>query len=137
MWSLELFVLFVMVYLIFNGPLLVVAPAIDSLFGKSWFDNVEFAKVPAAFAVLTAAILVIMMGEVVISQLLSSSGKKFGLFLYSLVVAFHVIGRVRMKLRLGIGGLSKGSFASFSLSRKGSPLIGHAIRLGPSSVEKH
>ncbi len=54
---------------IFNGMLPIVAFFIDSLLSEARFYDIKFAEMPAAFTILTAAVLLVMMGEVTIGQM--------------------------------------------------------------------
>lgn len=76
MRALQSIVLFIMINDIFDGMLLIVASFIDSFFGKSWSDDIELAKMPSTKAVLTAAVFLIMMREVIISQMMRSFREK-------------------------------------------------------------
>ena len=92
MRSLQLVILLIMIHNIFDWLLLVVAPSINALLGECRFDDIEFAKMSAAIAILAAAIFLIVVVKVVIGEFLSSSYECDSFFLYGGVISLHVVG---------------------------------------------
>lgn len=76
---------------IFNGFLLVVAAFIDSFLGECGSDHIQFTEVPAAVAILTAAIFLVMVHEVVFCEMLCCLIKGIVLSLALLFVVFLIM----------------------------------------------
>lgn len=91
--SFQSVIFFIPVHNIFDRFLLVVAPSINGLLGESWFDDIEFAEMSATVTILAEAIFFIMVVKIVTGEFLGSFCECCLFFLYSDVVAFHVICR--------------------------------------------
>jgi len=91
MRSFQLIILLIMVYHILDRCLLEVAAFIYSFLGESGSDHVEFTEMSAAVAILTAAIFLIVMKEVVIFEMLCCVVEEIVLSLTLLFVVFQIM----------------------------------------------
>lgn len=63
-WSLQSLILLIMIDDVRDSSLLIEALLVDSVLGEVGFDDVEFAEMPAAVAITTDAIELVMVVEV-------------------------------------------------------------------------
>lgn len=77
---------------ILDWILFIVASFINGFFGESWSDDIEFAEMPSAYAILTTAIILIMMREVIICQMVGGLHEKFTLSFTLFLIVLKVVG---------------------------------------------
>ena len=81
MWSLETIILLIMVHNVGYKFLLVEATLIDSILGEVRLNDVQSAKMPTTMAVVADTISLMMMIEIVPTELTSSLIEVFCLFI--------------------------------------------------------
>lgn len=94
MRSLQPFILLIVIDFVPDRPLLVVAAFVDCLLGESRPNHAQLAEMPPALALLAETFSLLVVSEVVITQLLGSPREDLVLPLDGRLVSLHVVGLV-------------------------------------------
>lgn len=139
MRALEPFILLIVIHYILDGILLKIAAFVYSFFCKSRSYYIELTKMPAAVAILTTAIFLIVMRKVVIRQMFSCLRKEFFLSLALFLVVLEIMGlRCLVEWRVTIGRLCQHFISTFVLYLKIRTFRrGNTVRFWSSASDKH